>query len=191
MHPSTNEPILFPKIVLGGTTPSFRGAFAAGAAALFPAPRHSAAALLVTAFAVLGALFLSSCATLKAPGTQAKLKATGWLVLAKARDVAVQTVLSAAISQADGTAKGDFLDSAATGLRSEMGSILTKDDVARVVRIWTPAQQDGPAHWQALAAQLARTYAAAAPQDKKARAQVIEAIAEGLQLAAQSQASAK
>lgn len=126
---------------------------------------------------LLIAVALTACTF--TPEQKQQWAATGSLVLQKAEQIAFNTILSAATSSGDEITKGDFLHSAAEGLRENMGSIVTSDDVAAIVRIWTPQKQ----HWETLAAQLAEAYAQAHPGDTRARAQVVEAIAEGLQRA--------
>lgn len=137
--------------------------------------------LLFLAFAALFTLPIGC--TMK-PETKAKWSATGKLVAADAAKIAFNTVISAAVSHFDGSAKADFLDSAAQGLRENMPSIVTSDNVADIVKIWTPAAE-GPSHWTELAEQLAAAYAEHATPGT--RQQIVEALSEGLQVTAASE----
>lgn len=124
---------------------------------------------------------LTACSSMS-PETRAKWKATGAAVLGQVVKIAENVVINSAISAFDGQSKGNFLDSAAEGLRTLDYSTATRESVASVVKIWTP--QDGPEHWTRLASSLAQTYSDAHPQTDAERAAVIEGIAKGLQLAA-------
>lgn len=128
-------------------------------------------ALLVTT------TLLTGCAT--TPETQAKYKATGAFLAEKAAAIAGRVLLNSAVSYFDKDRKEDFLHSAATGLRTEMLSILNADDVRRVVDIWTP---DKP-HWGELAGELAEAYQKARQQGAP-RDVAVEAVASGVQSAA-------
>lgn len=139
-------------------------------------PFGAAAAVL------LACLLLAGCALSDA--TKAKWSATFSTLGQKAVTLAEKVVLNAALSQLDGSAKGDFLDSAASGLRTlDTSSLLTAQDIADVVKIWTPQKT----HWAALAAQLAGTYAAAHPQSTAERQALVESLAHGLETVAAAQ----
>jgi hypothetical protein len=136
--------------------------------------------------AAIVSLSLSGC-TLTAQQKEkwsATGSAVGSLIAEKALKIAEQAVISYATSASDGRTKADFLDSAAAGLRANMGSIVSSEDVAAVVRIWTPAAE-GPPHWEDLAGKLAASYAK--NQRTGTSQQVVEQLAEGLQLAAASE----
>jgi hypothetical protein len=122
-------------------------------------------------------LSLSGCTL--TPDQKAKWGATGSFLASKAAKIAGKVILNAAVSQLDGNNKADFLDSAAVGLRSEMENVITAEDVYGVIKIWTPDKS----HWDELAHQAALLYGKTpgTPQDK------VEAIAEGLNIAASSQ----
>lgn len=119
---------------------------------------------------------LSSCAYLSAHKTQ--LAQTGSYVAQKAASLALQTVVSSAINQADASAKGDYLDSFATGLRTNAAASLSSDDIKAIAQIWTP---DKP-HWTALADSIAQLFLSTRNVPE---AQRVELIAQGLNDAAE------
>lgn len=125
----------------------------------------------------LSLLLLAACSL--TPDQKQKWGATGSFLAGKAARLAGQIVLSAAIDQFDGGTKANFLDSAATGLRSEMTNVITADDLATVIKIWTPNKS----HWNELADEAAKVYAAAPgkPADK------VESVAMGFNIAAASE----
>lgn len=106
----------------------------------------------------------------------------------KAKSAATIAALTPAAIRAGNTviAAGgdkDFLDSVATGLRANLLDIKTTSDIARVVDIWSP----GSAKWAGLAASLGQAFLKAeAGGSLKTTPQIIETLAEGLQLAAAS-----
>ena len=97
--------------------------------------------------------------------------------------VAENVLLSAATSELDAAFKADFLDSIASGLRANEGSIVTSGDVAKIVTLWSP--NDGAA-WQSLAGGVAQVadQALAANGNTQAAA-VVEQLATGLNAAAE------
>ena len=96
--------------------------------------------------------------------------------------VAENVLLSSAIDEADKNFKADFLDSVASGLRANETTIISSDDVAKIVKIWSP--NDG-AQWQQFAGSLG-TIAGTAMQSagKTQSASIVENIATGLNNAA-------
>lgn len=125
--------------------------------------------------ALLLFLTLTGCATTQA--TKDKWSQTGSFLLNKAKSIATRVVLNAAVSSLDKGNKADFLDGASLGLRSEMQNVVTGDDIARVIGIWTPPKE----HWQELGTNLGKTFDDAKEKDK---AVAVEAIASGLNNAA-------
>lgn len=143
-------------------------------------PRRVGGRLIAIALAIF---LFNSCASQRATvgawfsGHKTQFAATGSFLASKATSIALQTVISAAQSQADASKKADWLDSLSTGLRSSAVSSVSADDIRAIGAIWTP---DKP-HWTDLATQLAQIYTQTAGLPD---AQRIEAIAEGLQAAA-------
>ncbi len=113
------------------------------------------------------------------PEQRAKAGATGSFLAQKAAQIAMQTVISAAVSQADASAKGNYLDSVATGLRTNAVASITSDDVRALVKIWTPG--DKP-HWTELAASIAELFESTRGVPEAER---VEMIAAGLNAAAE------
>lgn len=134
-----------------------------------PPPVGKIAPVIALAF-VMG---LSGCAWVESH--QEQIKGTVSLVAKKAFTVAGQAVISAAVDEVDKNWKANFLDSIALGLRSNMGDIVTSDDVKQVVAIWSPNDGD---RWQALANGVSDV---AGPAPSPA---VVEQIATGLNDAA-------
>lgn len=121
-------------------------------------------------------VLLTSCESLT-PEQRDNVNQTGSLVARKAAGVAAKILLQSAIGAMSGDRKEDFLHSAALGLRSEMGSIITANDVQEVVKIWTPKQEPGFAK---LASDLGRAYKSAI-QNGAEPMEAVEAVAVGLQ----------
>jgi hypothetical protein len=144
-----------------------------------PTRSHQTRTLLSLLSLILATLALLLAGCTLTPEQKAKWGATGSFVASKAASLAGKIILNAAVSQFDGNNKADFLDSAAEGLRTQMTTAITSDDVAQIIKIWTP---DKP-HWGELASQAAQLYDATPgkPMDK------VEAIASGLNIAAASQ----
>ena len=100
----------------------------------------------------------------------------------RAAILARDAVLSAAISEADKGSKADYLDAVAQGLRANAGNIVTSDDVAAVVKIWTPQEK---AHWETLAGEAASiTSDALQKHGKRNAGAIVETVAKGLNQAA-------
>lgn len=119
--------------------------------------------------------FLPACSSWT-PETKAKASATGSFLAQKAAAIALRTVVSAAVGQADASTKGNYLDSLATGFRSEVS--IDSSDIAQLVQIWTPG--DKP-HWAELATSITQLFESTRDLPEAER---IEAIATGLNLAA-------
>lgn len=128
------------------------------------------------AILMLPCLFLSGCASMT-PATKAKISATGQWLAGKAVGVALSTVASVAQSEADGSAKADWLDSLGAGLLTRATASFSSADVTQLVGIWTPQKS----HWEELAVQLASL---AADTTSLPPAQRAEALAAGVQAAA-------
>lgn len=146
--------------------------------------------LTLAAFAAIAFAGCSSQPPGDTPTARDKLAATGSVigkrVASEAAKFAANLVINSAVSWMDGRNKADFLDSAAQGLRENMLSIVNANDVSSIVRIWTPADT-GPSHWQELAGGLGQLYAD--NQTPGTRKRIVEALAQGLQLAAESERS--
>jgi hypothetical protein len=125
---------------------------------------------------LIPALCLTGCQP-QTPETRAKWAQTGQVLATRAANIAGRVILNAALASVTNQ-DADFLDSAAHGLRSEIPNIVTSDDVARIVQIWTPPA----AQWTHLAGQLADQFAEASKDTPAAVA--VEALAIGLNRAA-------
>ncbi len=134
---------------------------------------------LIILFAGIGIMIFSTGCELTEV-QKSKWSATGSVLKRQVTNIAINTVLNAATSQLDREKKENFLHSAATGLRTEMLTVVNSNDIAEVIKIWTPE----PNHWKTLAAQVATVYEQADPKTDAERTRVIEAIARGLQDAA-------
>ena len=134
--------------------------------------------------------FLTACSSLPLPTnatTGDKWKATGSLIAKRVASIAIQTVLNAAVSQNDSSNKQNFLWSAATGLETQWPNAVNSDDIANIVRIWTP-QNPNVQHWEQLASKIADQYNAAHPQNTADKKAVVTAIVGGLRAAASTPA---
>ena len=130
--------------------------------------------------ALLPLFALSGCAWVESHRPQ--IDATLGIVGARALAVAESVVLSVAEDEADKNFKADFLDSVATGLRQNETTIVTSDDVSKIVRIWSP--NDGAA-WQSLAGNLGTVAGKALESAGSMQsATIVENIAVGLNDAA-------
>jgi len=124
---------------------------------------------------------LTGCAWITAHQTQ--IDSTLAVVGNRALVVAENVLISAATNEIDANFKADYLDSIASGLRANEASIVTSDDVAKIVTIWSP--NDGAA-WQSLGAGVAQVAdQALTAADKPQAAAVVEQIATGLNTAAE------
>ena len=160
------------KQVTGGTVQNDNTAYANDT------PTRRITPLIVAA--LLPMFALSGCAWVERHRPQ--IDATLGVVSARALAVVEKVLLSVAVDEADKNFKADFLDSVATGLRQNETTIVNSEDVAKIVKIWSP--NDGAA-WQSLAGNLG-TLAGSALQSagKTQSAAIIENIATGLNNAA-------
>lgn len=157
------------KQVTGGTVANDAGTatFAAKSAPLI-------ALLLLPLFA------LSGCAWITAHQTQ--IDSTLAVIGNRAMTVAENVLLSTAVDEADSNFKADYLDTIASGLRANEATIVSSDDVANIVKIWSPS--DGAA-WQSLAGGVAQVATDALQSSGAMKsAAVVEQIATGLNNAA-------
>jgi len=125
-------------------------------------------------------LAFSGCAWISAH--QPQIDSTLAVVGQRALSVAENVLISTATDEVDKNFKADFLDSVASGLRANETTIVNSDDVAKIVKIWSP--NDG-AQWQQLAGSLSTVAGDAlqsAGQTKSAT--IVENIATGLNNAA-------
>jgi len=130
--------------------------------------------------ALLPVFALSGCAWTQAHKTQ--ISDTLAVVGNRALNVAGQVLISAAVDEADKNFKADFLDSIAAGLRANATTVVTADDVAKIVRIWSP--NDG-SKWQQLAGSLGTLASNALESAGRSQAStIVENIAIGLNNAA-------
>ena len=130
--------------------------------------------------ALLPLFALSGCAWVESHRPQ--IDATLGIVGARSLAVAESVVLSVAEDEVDKNFKADFLDSVATGLRQNETTIVTSDDVSKIVRIWSP--NDGAA-WQSLAGNLGTVAGKALESAGSTQsATIVENIAVGLNDAA-------
>jgi hypothetical protein len=130
--------------------------------------------------ALLPVFVFSGCAWISAHQTQ--IDATLSVVGQRALSVAENVLISAATDEADKSFKADFLDSVASGLRQNEATIVSSDDVEKIVQIWSP--NDG-AQWQQFAGTLGAVAGNALQSAGKAQAStIVESIATGLNNAA-------
>ena len=123
---------------------------------------------------------MTGCAWIQSHQTQ--IISTLKIVGNRVAIVATQTLLNAAESEADANFKANFADAIAAGLRSQETSIVSSDDIAKIIADWSP--NDGGA-WETIGAQSASIAAQAlAANDKPTTAQVVEQIAVGMNTAA-------
>lgn len=176
-------------LAAGGIIPGPTAAWVTlGGTALYTLARFllkgKAADLLSQTLPLIAALLclasLTGCTWIKAH--QPQLTATASVIGQRALIVAEQTLLSAAVSEADSGFKADYLDAISSGLRANETNIVTSDDVAKIVTIWSP--NDG-SHWQALASGLAHvTDQALTISGQNKAATIVEQLATGLNAAA-------
>ena len=130
--------------------------------------------------ALLPVFAFSGCAWINTHKTQ--IDDTLAVVGQRALTVAEQVLISVATDEADQNFKADFLDAVASGLRQNEATIVSADDVAKIVKIWSP--NDG-AQWKELAASLGTVAGnALATAGKTEASAVVENIATGLNNAA-------
>lgn len=126
---------------------------------------------------LLFALLFTGCQTIDWD----KVGQTGTHVTQRVAQIALYSVLQSALNQQDVEHRKDFLDGAADGIRQNLLTISSAEDVKKIVDIWTPEERS----WKKLSVGVANTferYQDAAPEKKE---QVLEGIAKGLQVAAQ------
>ena len=158
--------------VTGGTVPNDDPVLGVGNSARRIVPLIALALLPVSA--------LTGCAWVQAHRTQ--IDGSLAVVGQRALDVAESVLISAAVNQVDKQFKADFLDSVASGLRQNEATIVNAEDVAKIVRIWSP--NDG-AQWQQLAGNLGTVAGHALETAGQTNAAtVVENIATGLNTAA-------
>ena len=132
------------------------------------------------AAALLPLFALSGCAW--AQTHRAQINDTSAVISQRAMNIAESVLISVAANAADKNFKADFLDSVAVGLRQNEATIVNAEDVAKIVRIWSP--NDG-AQWQALAGSLgSMTGLALESAGNTQSAAIVENIATGLNEAA-------
>lgn len=123
---------------------------------------------------------MTGCAWINTHRTQ--IDETLAIVGQRALALAETVLISAATDAVDKDFKANFLDSVASGLRANEGNIVTSEDVAKIVQIWSP--NDG-AQWQALAGGAASLTATTLQTHGDTQAAVVvEQIATGLNQAA-------
>ena len=132
------------------------------------------------AAALLPLFALSGCAW--AQIHRAQINDTSAVISQRALNIAERVLISVAANAADKNFKADFLDSVAVGLRQNEATVVNAEDVAKIVRIWSP--NDG-AQWQALAGSLgSMTGLALETAGNSHSAAIVENIARGLNEAA-------
>lgn len=136
---------------------------------------------LLLLLSIVGLFALPGCTL--TPESKAKIAAVGKVVGNRALAIASTAVLNAAINSADRDKKGGFLDDVAGGLRQNVATLITADDVRQLVRAFTPEKR----HWEDLAAKLAKAYAEAQPQNAEERKAILLAMSQGLEQAAVEQ----
>ena len=142
---------------------------------------------LLIAGASLALYGLTGCSWIAAH--QKQWNATLRVVEERALTVATRVLIGMAVNQSDKAFKADFLDSVAAGLRENAATVVSSEDVARIVSIWSP--NDG-GHWQTLAGQLGTVAADAFERSgRNQTAVVVENIASGLNHAAASARAAQ
>lgn len=126
-------------------------------------------------FPALFCLGVVACVNLT-PAQSEKLKQTAEVIAGRVASIAGNALLNS-LQRENG---GDYLHSAATGLRSGMGEIITAEDLREVVRIWTPKAPE----WERFADIAADEYGRAIERGVPSNV-AIEAIATGAQAAAE------
>ena len=145
-------------------------------------PNNSGAAKIapLIALGLLPLFAFSGCAWVQTHRTQ--IDGTLSVVGQRALSIAEKVLISAAVDAADKSFKADFLDSVASGLRQNATTIVNSEDVAKIVRIWSP--NDG-AQWQQLAGSLGTVAGNALKSAGQVQsATIVENIATGLNNAA-------
>jgi hypothetical protein len=132
------------KQVTGGNVPNDKGDSGR------PLAGENTPALVIAAS--LSLLGFTACSWVAAH--QQQWNATVRVVEQRALEVASRVLLAAATDEADKGFKADFLDSVAAGLRENGTTVISSEDVEKIVQIWSP--NDGT-QWQALAGQLGQS----------------------------------
>jgi len=162
------------KQVTGGNVPNDKGDSGR------PLAGENTPALIIAAS--LSLLGFTACSWVAAH--QQQWNATVRVVEQRALEVASRVLLAVATDEADKGFKADFLDSVAAGLRENGSTVVSSEDVEKIVKIWSP--NDGT-QWQTLAGQLGTVAAdALARAGERNAATITEHIATGLNNAAAS-----
>lgn len=145
-------------------------------ATILPAnPTTSASLLLLIGVSLIATFYLSACATDTRAGRVTNA------VAITAGKFAGRVVLSSVANLASDKAKGlqlDYAHAASEGLWENVDTIITADDLSRIVKAWSgPAPAD-------LAPALAAQYAVLSPTTPDARSAVVAAMAKGISDAA-------
>jgi len=115
------------------------------------------------------------------PEAKENWRQTGSFVLQKTAQIALNTVLSAAVSATDKNNKAGVLNSLSDAFWRESLPVATAADVEYLVNVWTPDKK----HWNALAVQLAAEYEKANPKTPEETKAFLNQIAWGLYNATQ------
>jgi hypothetical protein len=130
--------------------------------------------LAIIAAGLIAAAFLSGCAMTAEQSANAR--ATAGLIAGRVASIAGSVIMNSLANQNEGE---DFLHSAATGLRTQSLSIVTAEDVRKVIDIWTPERPQ----WEKLGDKAGEEFERATAAGL-APPVAVEAIAEGMQDAA-------
>ena len=160
------------KQVTGGTTPNDKASAGVSSVGSRIYVLIAGASIFVTS--------LSGCAWIRSH--QRQWDSTLHVIESRVLDVATRVLIAAASNDSDKDFKADFLDSVAAGLREGGATVVSSEDVEKIVKIWSP--NDG-AQWKALAGELGSVAADAfGNAGEKRVAAVVEHIATGLNNAA-------
>jgi len=141
---------------------------------------RSLARFAKTVFLAAAVFAVSGCAWIQTH--QSQIDSTLEIVGSRVANVAFQTLVNSAVDEADAGFKANYLDTIASGLRSQETTIVSSDDIAKIIQVWSP--NDGAA-WQTVAANVATVAdQALAANGKTQAAAVVEQVASGLNTAA-------
>jgi len=141
--------------------------------------RHHLRNFQTLVLAAVAATF-TGCAWIESHQTQ--IDATLQIVGSRVANVAFQTLLASAVDEADAGYKANYADAIASGLRSQEATIVSSDDIAKIIATWSP--NDGAA-WQTVAADATTVASQALAANGQAKAAAItEQVATGLNTAA-------
>ncbi len=112
--------------------------------------------------ALLVVAFLTGCASMT-PENKDRVGQTGSFLLQKALSIAVNSIVENAQSPRDGSAKANWMDSLAKGIR------VTDQDITQLVGIWTPKRS----HWAELGVSLERLYESTKGMPPEQRREII------------------